>query len=209
MQKLPFMEGISDYGASVSQKKSVRCPLYRLISITWNKIVHMWNALNCRAPPCTLIITFAFLKNYVFEGKWHLGVNCENRHDHCHHPLKHGFDYFYGSPFSHVGDCQKTHPPEQDVPTRKKLWSYTTMIALAVLTLFVAKLNHLVPVSWKMIFSLALFGIAFFISWFSSFGFIRYWNCIIMKNYEIIQQPMKVERAAPLMLREAVSFIER
>ncbi|XP_066475552.1 arylsulfatase D-like isoform X2 [Tiliqua scincoides] len=142
-------------------------------------------------------------------GKWHLGVNCENRNDHCHHPLQHGFDYFYGMPFSMFGDCQITEPPEQDLPTRYKLWSFTKLIALAVFTLVAARLTHLVPVSWKIIFSIALFGFSFFISWFSSFGFIRFWNCILMKNYEITQQPMKVERAATLMLREAISFIER
>ncbi|XP_061483032.1 arylsulfatase H-like isoform X2 [Rhineura floridana] len=142
-------------------------------------------------------------------GKWHQGVNCQSRNDHCHHPLNHGFDYFYGMPLSLMGDCQITQPPEKAMSLRTKLWSYTQMIALAVLTLIAAKLTHLVPLSWKTIFLLALFGFSFFIFWFSSFGFIRYWDCIVMRNHEITEQPMNVERAAPLMLREAISFIER
>ncbi|KAL8190213.1 UNVERIFIED_CONTAM: hypothetical protein K2H54_043842 [Gekko kuhli] len=77
-------------------------------------------------------------------GKWHQGVNCEHRNDHCHHPLKHGFDYFYGMPFSMMGDCQITQPPEMAAPLRIRLWSYSQWIALAVLTLIAAKLtqNH-------------------------------------------------------------------
>ncbi|XP_042316975.1 arylsulfatase H isoform X1 [Sceloporus undulatus] len=142
-------------------------------------------------------------------GKWHQGVNCEHRNDYCHHPLSHGFDYYYGMPFSLMGDCQITQPPEMDRALQIKLWSYTQMIALAIFTLVVAKLIHLVSISWKVIFLFALFGFLFFISWFSSYGFIRYWNCIVMRNYEITEQPMKVERAAPLMLKEAISFIER
>uniref|UniRef100_A0ACB8FIT7 Uncharacterized protein n=1 Tax=Sphaerodactylus townsendi TaxID=933632 RepID=A0ACB8FIT7_9SAUR len=142
-------------------------------------------------------------------GKWHQGVNCEHRIDHCHHPLKHGFDYFYGIPFSMMGDCQVTQPPEMAVALKIRLWSYTQLIALAVLTLMVAKCTHLVPLSWKIIFLLALFGLLFFVSWFSSYGFIRYWNCVMMRNYEITEQPMKVERGTSLMLREAISFIER
>ncbi|KAJ8252874.1 hypothetical protein GJAV_G00206530 [Gymnothorax javanicus] len=39
-------------------------------------------------------------------GKWHLGVSCENRNDHCHHPNQHGFDYYYGIPFTNVDDCK-------------------------------------------------------------------------------------------------------
>lgn len=83
------------------------------------------------------------------------------------------------------------------------------MTALAVLTLVAAKFTNLVPVSWKAIFLFALFGFIFFISWFSIYGFIPYWDCIMMRNYEITEQPMKVERAATLMVKEAISFIER
>ncbi|XP_016847850.1 arylsulfatase H isoform X2 [Anolis carolinensis] len=142
-------------------------------------------------------------------GKWHQGVNCKYRNDHCHHPLNHGFDYYYGMPFSLMGDCRVTDPPEMNMPLRIKLWCYTQIIALAVFTLIAAKLAHLVFISWKFIFLLTLFGSLFFISWFSSYGFIRYWNCIMMRNYEITEQPMKVERTAPLMLKEAMSFVER
>ncbi|KAI8497453.1 hypothetical protein Bbelb_247590 [Branchiostoma belcheri] len=38
-------------------------------------------------------------------GKWHLGLNCGWAGDHCHHPSKFGFDYFYGLPLSNGLDC--------------------------------------------------------------------------------------------------------
>lgn len=136
-------------------------------------------------------------------------MNCEYRNDYCHHPLNHGFDYFYGMPFSLMNDCQISHLSELDLPLQKKLWLYTQIITLALLTCVAAKLNHLVSLSWKAIFSLALFHFFFFVSWYSRFGFVRYWECIIMRNYDIIEQPMKVERAALLMLKEAISFIKR
>ncbi|XP_070606968.1 arylsulfatase H-like isoform X3 [Erythrolamprus reginae] len=142
-------------------------------------------------------------------GKWHQGMNCEYRNDYCHHPLNHGFDYFYGVPFSLMNDCQMPHPSELNLPLQKKLWLYTHIISLALLTCIVAKLTHLVSLSWKAIFCLALFDFFLFISWYSRFGFLRYWECIIMRNYDIIEQPMKVERAAPLMLKEALNFIKR
>uniref|UniRef100_A0A8C5RPK2 Sulfatase N-terminal domain-containing protein n=1 Tax=Laticauda laticaudata TaxID=8630 RepID=A0A8C5RPK2_LATLA len=48
-------------------------------------------------------------------GKWHQGVNCESRNDQCHHPLKHGFDYFYGTPFTLINECQCNKDLEVDV----------------------------------------------------------------------------------------------
>ncbi|XP_052561629.1 steryl-sulfatase isoform X2 [Tympanuchus pallidicinctus] len=39
-------------------------------------------------------------------GKWHLGMNCESNNDFCHHPLSHGFDYFYGLTVTNLRDCK-------------------------------------------------------------------------------------------------------
>ncbi|KAH0624672.1 hypothetical protein JD844_032357 [Phrynosoma platyrhinos] len=94
-------------------------------------------------------------------GKWHQGVNCDSVNDYCHHPLNHGFDYFYGMPFTLLKNCQDNKPPELDAAFQAKL----------------------------------------------CYGFVKYWNCILMRNYDITEQPMKLERTASLILKEAVSFI--
>ncbi|XP_053168518.1 arylsulfatase D-like isoform X2 [Hemicordylus capensis] len=142
-------------------------------------------------------------------GKWHQGVNCESVNDHCHHPLNHGFDYFYGMPFTLLNNCQDNKPPELDAAFQAKLWFYTQVIALAVLTLLTGKITGLVSVTWKAAMCFSLFGLLFFASWFSSYGFVKYWNCILMRNNNITEQPMKLERSAYLILQEAVSFIQR
>ncbi|KAM6291519.1 steryl-sulfatase isoform 2-T7 [Porphyrio hochstetteri] len=56
-------------------------------------------------------ITFAKLvkkRGYATAliGKWHLGMNCESSDDFCHHPLSHGFDYFYGLTVTNFRDCK-------------------------------------------------------------------------------------------------------
>ncbi|XP_042696765.1 arylsulfatase H isoform X3 [Chrysemys picta bellii] len=84
---------------------------------------------------------------------------------------------------------------------------YTT--GLIVLTLLIGKLTGLFLVKWKAIICFALCGFLFFISWFSSYGFVKYWNCILMRNHDISEQPMKLEKATSNVLKEAVSFIER
>ncbi|KFV01001.1 Arylsulfatase D, partial [Pterocles gutturalis] len=142
-------------------------------------------------------------------GKWHMGMNCKSRCDHCHHPLNHGFDYFYGMPFTLLNECQGTDDPELAKSLQDAYWLYTEMIVLAVLTLLLGKLTNLLSVNWKIIICLAICGLLYFISWFSSYGFTKYWNCILMRNHDIAEQPMNLEKVTSNMLKEAVSFIER
>ncbi|XP_070319920.1 arylsulfatase D-like isoform X3 [Odocoileus virginianus] len=172
----------------------------------------MWNAGSGGLPQNET--TFAKILQWQgyttgLVGKWHQGVNCASRTDHCHHPLHHGFDYFYGMPFTLVNDCHPDRPPEVDAGLRARLWLYTQIMALGVLTIVAGKAGRLISVSWKLVFSVATLVLLFFTSWYASFGFVRRWNCILMRNHEVTEQPMDLERAASLVLEEAVSFIAR
>ncbi|XP_071603615.1 arylsulfatase D-like isoform X2 [Heliangelus exortis] len=144
----------------------------------------------------------------IRSGKWHQGVNCESFNDHCHHPLNHGFDYFYGMPLTLRQSCQENKPSELDGPLQAQLWLCGQIITLAGLTLTAGKLTGLISIHWKIIACFALVGGLFFTSWYSSCGFVRYWNCILMRNHEVTEQPMRSERTASLMLKEALSFIK-
>lgn len=142
-------------------------------------------------------------------GKWHLGVNCESLNDHCHHPLNHGFDYFYGAPFTLINECQPGGLLEIDVPFQAQLTLLTQLMAFAVMTLVIVRYSNMLTINKNVIFYSALFGILFFITWYLKYGFVQYWNCIIMRNHDIIEQPMNVERTASQILREAQQFINR
>uniref|UniRef100_A0A8D2L0G8 Sulfatase N-terminal domain-containing protein n=1 Tax=Varanus komodoensis TaxID=61221 RepID=A0A8D2L0G8_VARKO len=142
-------------------------------------------------------------------GKWHLGMNCESRNDHCHHPLNHGFDSFYGTPFTLVNECQPSKDPEISSALQATYWFYTQIIAFLAFTLLLGKMIGLFSVKWKIIAFVILSGILFFISWFSNYGFARYWNCIMLRDYIITEQPIKLENAASRIVKESISFIER
>ncbi|XP_075378858.1 arylsulfatase D-like isoform X1 [Mycteria americana] len=189
-----------------------RYPLRSGMDAINNYRVIFWNGGSGGLPPNET--TFAkILQQQGYStgliGKWHQGVNCQSRNDHCHHPLNHGFDYFYGMPFTLISDCQPTETPEMDRVFRRKLWVYTQMIGLITLTAALGRLTGLILVRWKTLTCLAGFSILFFISWFSSYGFVRYWNCIMMRNHEVTEQPMVTDRTTSLILRESISFIER
>ncbi|XP_074848567.1 arylsulfatase D-like [Carettochelys insculpta] len=189
-----------------------RYPIRSGMGSSSEKPVLLWTACSGGLPPNET--TFARIlqqQGYTTAliGKWHQGVNCESYTDHCHHPLNHGFGYFYGMPFSLVNECQGAEVPEIQAPLRAKYWLYSQIIGLALLTLLIGKLTSLFAVKWKVILCFALFGLLYFISWYASHGFIKYWNCILMRDHDIIEQPMKLEKTASGVLKEAVSFIER
>lgn len=142
-------------------------------------------------------------------GKWHQGLSCASRDDHCYHPLNHGFDYFYGMPFELLSDCQAFHTPELHRRLRVRLWVSTVVLALIPLLLLVPTCARWFPVPWPVILAFALLALLFFASWFSSYGFTRRWNCVLMRNHEILQQPVRLERLTWLTLKEALAFIDR
>ncbi|ELK09001.1 Arylsulfatase E, partial [Pteropus alecto] len=142
-------------------------------------------------------------------GKWHQGVNCHSRTDHCHHPLRHGFDYFYGMPLTLINDCQPGRPGQVSGVVMPTLWHYTRLMALGVLTLGPGRTCGLVPVPRRAVAAAAGLVVLFFASWYASFGFVRRWNCILMRNGDVVEQPMDLERTAGRLLEEAVAYIER
>lgn len=180
------------------------CCLHAIVVTGPSKLLEGgWRQTDCL--PWVFVVHVSLL----FSGKWHQGVNCESRTDHCHHPLNHGFDYFYGMPFTLVNDCRPGGSPELDAVTRARLRLYTQVAALGVLTVAVGKMCGLISVSWKAVLGAAGLVFLFFVSWYASFGFVRRWNCILMRNHDVTEQPMVLERTASLMLHEAVSYIER
>ena len=71
----------------------------------------------------------------VCVGKWHLGVNCKYRGDNCHHPNNHGFDFFYGLPFTLFNDCLPGAGHDVLVDVQDTLWQLSLLGGLALLTL--------------------------------------------------------------------------
>ncbi|XP_016075267.1 PREDICTED: arylsulfatase H isoform X1 [Miniopterus natalensis] len=142
-------------------------------------------------------------------GKWHQGLSCASRDDHCYHPLNHGFDYFYGMPFGLLSDCRASETPELHRWVRIKLGISTAAIGLLPLLPLIPRFTRWFPVPWGIIVTFGLLAFVFFVGWFSSYGFVRRWNCILMRNHEIVQQPMREDRVSALMLKEALSFIDR
>ncbi|XP_041437722.1 arylsulfatase H isoform X1 [Xenopus laevis] len=142
-------------------------------------------------------------------GKWHLGVNCASRNDFCHHPNNHGFNYFYGMPFTLYSGCKPNFTVETSKSPKPRITFFTQVISLGVLTLIALKYSKLLPVNGIFLASCVVFNLLLIIYWYVWFQYSHYWNCILMRNHQVTEQPMNTERTTYQILKEAHSFIER
>ncbi|XP_051464154.1 steryl-sulfatase isoform X3 [Apus apus] len=142
-------------------------------------------------------------------GKWHLGMNCESSNDFCHHPLSHGFDYFYGLPVTNFRDCK---PGQGSVFLKGVQKSLVIPIQITVITLVslaIVQYIGLLKIPLQalgyclLITTISLVGLIFF------FYHFRHLNCFLMRNHQIIQQPLSYENLTQRLTKEAVQFIGR
>uniref|UniRef100_A0A674NFC7 Arylsulfatase D n=1 Tax=Takifugu rubripes TaxID=31033 RepID=A0A674NFC7_TAKRU len=142
-------------------------------------------------------------------GKWHLGVNCERRGDHCHHPNQHGFSYFYGLPFTLFNDCVPGEGSDILADLQKTLRSFTIFLGIGLATLALVRRCGLLDISLRLLVVLFFISILATVLWLTPFKFIPTWNCILMRNQEVVEQPMVVETLPRRLLTEAQQFIKR
>ncbi|XP_072118724.1 steryl-sulfatase-like isoform X3 [Mobula birostris] len=142
-------------------------------------------------------------------GKWHLGLNCKTSDDHCHHPARHGFDYFYGLPLSNLRDCKLNSGSVLIAGSRSVALVTLQLVTLGLFTLLLLDYLALVKVPWRAlgyVFLVAAILLAFTVLFFNQF---RNFNCILMHNEKIIQQPYSYDNLMQTLTNEATSFLER
>lgn len=137
-----------------------------------------------------------------------MGLNCDSRNDHCHHPNSHGFDYFYGLPFTLFNDCKLGEGSDVLADIQLKLWHLTVLLGVAMLTLVCVRASGLVEVSGTVMVLVALLWLLAFGVWYVPFR-LHTWNCILMRNQDVVEQPMNLETLTERLVNEAEHFVER
>nr|XP_046175799.1 steryl-sulfatase [Oncorhynchus gorbuscha] len=139
-------------------------------------------------------------------GKWHLGLHCERNDDFCHHPSAHGFDHFYGITLTNLRDCQ---PGQGSIFTNVQAHIPFKTLGVGVATVTLLHARGVVTVRRKLVLSaVALVGAAAAI--FGTFvATFPYFNCFLMRNREVVEQPYVSENLTQRMTDEAVDFLER
>ncbi|XP_062982421.1 steryl-sulfatase isoform X2 [Elgaria multicarinata webbii] len=159
-------------------------------------------------------ITFAKLlqqKGYstALIGKWHLGINCNSSDDFCHHPLNHGFDYFYGNPVNNIRDCRPGHESVFIRGIKKFMNTGLQIAGIALISLEVLHYIGLFHIPHRVLgYFLLMVSVFIGLLLFFFYNF-RYLNCFLMRNHNIIQQPWSYENLTERFTEEAKSFIRR
>ncbi|NWV60706.1 STS sulfatase, partial [Malurus elegans] len=159
-------------------------------------------------------ITFSKLlkqKGYATAliGKWHLGMNCESSNDFCHHPLSHGFDYFYGLPVTNFRDCKPGQGSVFLKGVQNTLVIPIQITGITLVSLVIVQYIGLLKVPFQalgyclLIITISLVVLIFF------FYHFRHLNCFLMRDHQIIQQPLSYENLTQRLTKEAMQFIGR
>ncbi|KAL2310552.1 hypothetical protein Nmel_002209, partial [Mimus melanotis] len=142
-------------------------------------------------------------------GKWHLGMNCESSNDFCHHPLSHGFDYFYGLPVTNLRDCKPGQGSVFLKGIQRDLVIPIQITGIALVSLAIVQYIGLLKVPFQALsYFLLIITISLVVLIFFFYNF-RHLNCFLMRDHRIIQQPLSYENLTQRLTKEAKQFIER
>ena len=138
-------------------------------------------------------------------GKWHLGLHLSSNSDFHFHPLKQGFHYFYGLPLTNLRTCESgqylinlVYP---GLNPRNVLASATVIVATLYIFYLTGLLNKSVFIFLLTLSLLICFAIT---GWLT---ITRRLNCFVLKNYEVVEQPIILGNLTMRFTDEAVNFI--
>ncbi|KAF1637818.1 Steryl-sulfatase, partial [Eudyptes chrysocome] len=142
-------------------------------------------------------------------GKWHLGMNCESSNDFCHHPLSHGFDYFYGLTVTNFRDCKPGQGSVFLKGVQKSLVIPIQIAGITLVSLAIVQYIGLLKVPFQALaYCLLITAISLAVLIFFFYHF-RHLNCFLMRDHQIIQQPLSYENLTQRLTKEAVQLIGR
>jgi len=153
----------------------------------------------------TIILTFVFYFT-GFIGKWHLGLNKDYANDFHYHPLNHGFDFFYGTPFTNYYPCEQNSTPYDN------MLYLSFYLLLLTLLIVVARAFMSTKIVLSILSALILSCLLVLYRGIELNGsrFVRLqgqMDCLLMRNFEVVEQPFMLENMTVRLTNEAVGFI--
>eukprot|EP00092_Neocalanus_flemingeri_P004807 GFUD01005175.1.p1 GENE.GFUD01005175.1~~GFUD01005175.1.p1 ORF type:complete len:561 (-),score=123.58 GFUD01005175.1:153-1835(-) len=144
-------------------------------------------------------------------GKWHLGLNEKIWGDQEHGPLGHGFDYFYGIPFTLVDGFEMNTNILRVKESLAGTELCVILFCLIPLRFFVGRKTFFSIIVLTMLISWFFLEHFFFTRtnwWQRSFFMEKFLNSFVMENNEVVEKPINLETLADKLIDKSLAFIE-
>ncbi|XP_077997325.1 steryl-sulfatase-like [Glandiceps talaboti] len=145
----------------------------------------------------------------AYLGKWHLGIHSGYK-DYAYLPTNQGYDYYYGVPFTNINEC--ADPPNGRYSVLM-IWPLPGGFYALWGTITVTLYSSILLLRWLGIRRGTLF--LFIIATLFSAYLVGYPDrnrnklCMLMKNNEIVEQPIRLENMTVRFTKQATSFLQQ
>jgi hypothetical protein len=155
------------------------------------------------------VLFFLLLSNifiFLSTGKWHLGWSESKYNDNIHHPLNHGFNYYYGHPLTNVRDWMDDGESMLMALDPTIYWrALASIVAIMLPLYFLKKRNY---VGLKILYTTFIIACLAWGYFFFSFNNLLLLNSVLYRNFDLVEQPIKLETLSDRYTRESIEFIE-
>lgn len=138
-------------------------------------------------------------------GKWHLGLNLHTSDDYHFHPMRQGFQHFYGLPLTNLRECKAGHFIfELIFPNFQRNFFYA--LILIGISGILCCLGGLL--SKRSTISIILLSVLIYGSYVFALKLRRHFVCFLMRDYEVVEQPIIFENLTLRLTQDAIQFVE-
>ncbi|XP_069116833.1 steryl-sulfatase-like [Argopecten irradians] len=139
-------------------------------------------------------------------GKWHLGLSKDTFEDHQMHPMNQGFDQYYGHILTNMKDFSEDGERVLTSQRPRIYYSLGSIVSVGILLfVWLYKKQYIGKVPLVIGVFLVLAPAVYFVF---AFNMLRILNGIVFRNYEIVEQPIKLESLMKRYVQEGMEFLE-
>ncbi len=136
-----------------------------------------------------------------------MGLSKHHYRDFLHHPLKQGFDFFYGIPSTNFPDFDPLEDPVfLNILPRLKYAAAGLLLSTYLFFFCCRRVGSIGPKRFLFFIVLSSVVVLFPVNLLLN---LRICNSILMRNYDVVEQPIRLPGLTHRLVQEGVEFLEK